>query len=175
MRTFTLMPSRGFGDDASEMHYRTAESQFHRCRTLAPPRIAAHAPALGVEAMSHDTARGVNCFRLCEGMTGVKVTRVDYIVNPPLVKNFEQKRLELAGHVDWEDTKPILAFVRAPFPFLLALGWLVRANSAAAWLYGAHQHGTSDDNITAICKYNFDFSKVPTRACLRNPCLTSGA
>ncbi|ELR18837.1 Poly(ADP-ribose) polymerase catalytic domain containing protein [Acanthamoeba castellanii str. Neff] len=98
MRTFTLMPSRGFGDDASEMHYRTAESQFHR---------------------------------LCEGMTGVKVTRVDYIVNPPLVKNFERKRLELAGHVDWEDTKPILAF-----------------------------HGTSDDNITAICKHNFDFSKI---------------
>lgn len=43
----------------------------------------------------------------------MKVTRVDYIVNPPLVKNFERKRLELAGHVDWEDTKPILAFVRA--------------------------------------------------------------
>jgi hypothetical protein len=45
-------------------------------------------------------------------MTGVKVTQVDYIVNPPLVKNFERKRLELAGHVDWDDTKPILAFVR---------------------------------------------------------------
>jgi hypothetical protein len=53
MRTFTLMPSRGFGDDASEMHYRTAESQFHRCRTPRPRRIAAHAPALGV-ATPHD-------------------------------------------------------------------------------------------------------------------------
>jgi hypothetical protein len=55
-------------------------------------------------------------------MTGVKVTRVDYIVNPPLVKNFEQKRLELAGHVDWEDTKPILAFVRAPLPIPAGVG-----------------------------------------------------
>lgn len=46
-------------------------------------------------------------------MTGVKVTRVDYIVNPPLVKAFERKRLQLAEHLEWEDTKPILAFVRA--------------------------------------------------------------
>jgi len=175
MRTFTLMPSRGFGDDASEMHYRTAESQFHRCRTLALPALRCMRPPSGWRPCLTTRRVGVNCFRLCEGMTGVKVTRVDYIVNPPLVKNFEQKRLELAGHVDWEDTKPILAFVRAPFPFLPALGWIVRANSAAAWLYGSRQHGTSDDNITAICKYNFDFSKVPTRACLRNPCPTSGA
>ncbi len=35
MRTFTLTPSRKFETDASEIHFRTAESQFHRYSALA--------------------------------------------------------------------------------------------------------------------------------------------
>lgn len=55
------------------------------------------------------------------------VTKVDYIVNPPLIRAFEKKRLELAQHMDWEQTKPILCF-----------------------------HGTRAANISNIIKNNFD-------------------
>lgn len=56
---------------------------------------------------------------------------MEYIVNPPLVKKFEEKRLKLATTLDWELTKPILCF-----------------------------HGTSEDNIPNIIKNNFDISYV---------------
>jgi len=59
------------------------------------------------------------------------VTKVEYLVNPPLVKAFEKKRLELAGIISLEATKPILCF-----------------------------HGTSDANIENIIQNNFDISKV---------------
>jgi len=58
-------------------------------------------------------------YRLCETYGNYKVTKVEYVVNPPLVKAFEKKRLELAGRLDWEDCKPILAFhgKHTPSPF----------------------------------------------------------
>jgi len=62
---------------------------------------------------------------------GVKVVKVEYVVNPPLVKKFEEKRLQLATSLDWEQTKPILCF-----------------------------HGTSEDNIPNIIKNNFDVNFV---------------
>ncbi|KAL6045080.1 Poly(ADP-ribose) polymerase catalytic domain containing protein [Balamuthia mandrillaris] len=71
-------------------------------------------------------------FRLCEsGGSGFTVTKVEYVVNPPLVRAFEKKRLELAEHMEWEESKPLLCF-----------------------------HGTAESNISNIIKHNFDFSKI---------------
>jgi len=98
MKKFILKPSRGFETSASQIHFRTAESQF---------------------------------FRLFESNASYNVKYVEYVVNPPLVKAFERKRLEIATNMEWEDSKPILAF-----------------------------HGTAEDNIDNICKYNFDFSRI---------------
>jgi len=97
IKTYELLPSREFEDSAEQVHFRTAESQFHR---------------------------------LSAG-SSYKVTKVEYIVNPPLVKQFQQRRLKLAEHMEWNDTRPILAF-----------------------------HGTSETAIDNIVKNNFDFSKI---------------
>jgi aprataxin and PNK-like factor len=56
---------------------------------------------------------------------------VEYVVNPQHVRAFENKRLELAASMDWDDTKPILAF-----------------------------HGTAETNISSIIKKNFSIAKV---------------
>jgi hypothetical protein len=65
------------------------------------------------------------------GGAAYHVTKVEYIVNPKLVEKFKAYRLKLAGHLDWEKTKPILAF-----------------------------HGTAEANIDNIAKNNFDYSKI---------------
>jgi len=102
MKIFTLYPERKVESDASQMHFRIAESQFYRL-----------------------LASGFG------GNASVKVSKVEYIVNPPLVNKFEAKRLKLAETLDWDQTRPILCF-----------------------------HGTSEDNIPNIIKHNFDVSYV---------------
>jgi ADP-ribosyl-[dinitrogen reductase] hydrolase len=71
-------------------------------------------------------------YRLLGSSYGVKVTKVEYIVNPKLIQDFEQRRLELAAEMpDWDSTRPIFVF-----------------------------HGTSEKNIDNIIKNNFDVKKV---------------
>eukprot|EP01116_Phalansterium_solitarium_P005468 TRINITY_DN1713_c0_g2_i1.p2 TRINITY_DN1713_c0_g2~~TRINITY_DN1713_c0_g2_i1.p2 ORF type:complete len:222 (-),score=65.95 TRINITY_DN1713_c0_g2_i1:52-717(-) len=62
---------------------------------------------------------------------GMHVSKVEYLVNPPLVKKFIDKRLSLAEKMDWEETRPIMCF-----------------------------HGTSAANIESIVEHNFDLRRV---------------
>lgn len=55
-------------------------------------------------------------------------TRVDYVVNPPLVKAFNKKREEMAARRGLEYAKPILAFHGTPahnIPLILKTGFLL--------------------------------------------------
>jgi hypothetical protein len=47
-------------------------------------------------------------YRLLGPGAGYTVTKVEYVVNPPLVEKFKAHRLKLAEHMEWEDTKPVL-------------------------------------------------------------------
>ena len=76
------------------------------------------------------------------------------MVNPPLVKAFEKKRLELAAHVDWEDCKPILAFHGIHTTVSLPLFAFLNG------YYFCKILGTAEANIAKIVKNNFDFSKI---------------
>jgi len=60
-KIFTLLPRQTFTNDAESLHYRTAESQFHRL--LAK-----------------------------QNSNSFAVTKVEYVVNPKLIREFNQKK-----------------------------------------------------------------------------------
>ncbi|KAH3763551.1 guanylate-binding protein [Pelomyxa schiedti] len=70
-------------------------------------------------------------YRLIANNTNFKVTKVEYIVNPPHVKAFRRKRAQLATKMPWSETNPILVF-----------------------------HGTAEENITSIVRNNFQLRYV---------------
>jgi hypothetical protein len=83
MKKYTIKAERGYEGDAAQIHFRNAESQFHRLLT----------------------ERGL-------GFDPYRVTAVDYVVNPALFAKFDKKRKEIVSRktVEYESTKPILAF-----------------------------------------------------------------
>lgn len=81
-------------------------SDKFRSFTLLPTRQLSHDAA----SMHFRTAES-QFYRLMGGGAGTRVTKVEYIVNPKLVKEFETRRLELAAEMpDWDSTRPIFVF-----------------------------------------------------------------
>ncbi|XP_064647654.1 uncharacterized protein LOC135500253 [Lineus longissimus] len=94
---FSLQAERDYKEGSpDQLHFRLAESQFYRL-------------------MSGDSDN-----------SGCRVDRVEYVVNPKLVKKFREAREDLKKHRSEKMSYPVLAF-----------------------------HGTDEDNIRPICETGF--------------------
>ncbi len=102
--TFSCAFTRNFDADADQIHYRVVKSMFERMSLI------------------YNYNYGIN-----------SIKSVDYIVNPMLIKRFEDKRREFAERYDMllESVKPLLLF-----------------------------HGTKTTNIPFITKDNFSIAKL---------------
>ncbi len=105
IKRYPFLPTRVFDCDAEHIHFRIPESAFHRQGSVS---------AFG-------------------GQYQCKIESVEYIVNPKLIQDFQQKRIDLAKQHGFllESMKPLLLF-----------------------------HGTSEVNMENIIKTNFLMSKV---------------
>ncbi len=103
-KRYKLLPSSVFDCDAEQIHYRFVESTFHRLMMNGGG-----------------------------GQYHYKVSEVDYIVNPELMKKFNQRKIDLANQHGFliESMKPLLLF-----------------------------HGTSEENMEKIVQTGFLLEKI---------------
>jgi len=83
----------------------------------------------------------------------MKITKVEYVVNPVLIRKFEKKRLEMATRLDWEGMYLIVQKKRRNIYWTL-LTSIVDTKPILCF------HGTGEANINKIIVTNFDVSKV---------------